>query len=332
MESLLEVRDLSVRYRSKKEQDVLALDAASLRIAPGEILGVLGESGSGKSTLAASVLSLFPPTAVVEAGAVFFQGRNLFELDSLSLARVRGKSISLIFQEPAVALHPTMRVGSQIDEILRAHTKSKASDRGRTVRELLAMVFPSDAERVYASYPHQLSGGQRQRVVTTQAIACGPSLLIADEPTASLDPVTQRGILHLFKRLQRELQLAILFITHSPDLLAGFADRILVMYAGRIVETGDAEDVLSSPKHPYTKALLQCRPKLEESSESTVGGRLPVILGNPPDLSRRISGCAFEPRCLDKVDVCRERRPMFTKAGETQEVTCFRLGDSFKVL
>lgn len=326
MQSLLEVRNLSVRYRSRTGADVFALNAANLQIAPGEILGVLGESGSGKSTLAASLLSLFPSNAVVEEGAVFFASRNLLQLGSVELSRIRGKSISLIFQEPGVALHPTMRAGVQIEEILRAHTGHKASDRRRRAREVLDSVFQSGADRVYSSYPHQLSGGQRQRVVTAQAIVCKPSLLIADEPTASLDPVTQREILNLLKGLQKELNLAILFITHSPDLLAGFADRIVVMYAGRIVETGGARELLNLPLHPYTKALLQCRPRLEQAAEAPRREKMPVIPGDPPDLSQPVPGCAFEPRCPDRMGLCRERRPAFTTSGKRQEVSCFKFG------
>ena len=326
VESLLEVRNLTVRYRSQAGHDVVALDRANLQIAPGEILGVLGESGSGKSTLAASFLSLFPCNAVVEEGAIFFQGRNLLESHAVELSRIRGKNISLIFQEPGVALHPTMRAGIQIEEVLRAHAELRARDRRRIARELLVSVFQSDADRVYFSYPHQLSGGQRQRVATAQAIVCKPSLLIADEPTASLDPVTRREILDLLKRLQKELNLAILFITHSPDLLAGFADRIVVMYAGRIVEIGPAAQMLSSPLHPYTKALLRCRPRLEEAAETEQSMKIPVIPGDPPDLSARVPRCAFEPRCPDRMELCCERRPMFTTFGKDQEVACFKFG------
>lgn len=326
MESLLEVRNLSVRYRSRTGEGVVALNRANLQIAPGEIVGVLGESGSGKSTLASSILSLFPSNAVVEEGAVLFERSNLLELNPVELSRIRGKSISLIFQEPGVALHPTMRAGVQIEEILRAHTGHKAGDRRHIAREVLDSVFQSGADRVYSSYPHQLSGGQRQRVVTAQAIACRPSLLIADEPTASLDPVTQREILHLLKRLQKGLNLAILFITHSPDLLAGFADRIVVMYAGRIVEIGDAGELLNSPLHPYTKALLQCRPKLEEATEAERSAKMPVIPGEPPSLSIQVMGCAFEPRCSDRMELCCELRPAFTTVGKSQEVACFKFG------
>lgn len=324
MEPLLEVRDLRVRYRSRAGKEVFALEGINLRIAAGEILGVLGESGSGKSTLATSLLALFSVNATVEEGAVSFCGRNLLKLNGNELAAIRGKKIALIFQEPGTALHPTIRAGAQIEEVLRAHTECKAGERRRTARELLARVFPEDADRIYSSYPHQLSGGQRQRVAITQAIACGPTLLVADEPTASLDPVTQGEILDLLKRLQKELHLAILFITHSPELLEGFADRIAVMYGGRIMETGPGEELLRFPLHPYSKALLQCRPKLDEAVRASRGARLPVIPGSPPDLSILELGCVFEPRCPDRMERCVQWKPASTVMGEEQEVACLK--------
>ena len=199
MEQLLEVQNLSVRYRTASEGDVFALSQASLRIAAGEIVGVLGESGSGKSTLAASILAMFPRNAVVDGGAVLLDGNDLLKIGPRELARIRGRRISLIFQEPGVALHPTMRAGTQIEEVIRAHSDMSKGQRELEARALLASVFPEEADRIYSSYPHQLSGGQRQRIAIAQAIACRPDLLIADEPTASLDAVMQREILELLK-------------------------------------------------------------------------------------------------------------------------------------
>jgi oligopeptide/dipeptide ABC transporter ATP-binding protein len=326
MEPLLEVRDLSVRYQMRDGGEVFALSETSLRIESGEIVGVLGESGSGKSTLGASLLAMFPRNAAIHGGAILLQGKNLLELKRNELAHVRGSRVSLIFQEPGVALHPTMRVGLQIEEVLKAHTSEDKAARRREVRSLLDSIFGTEAERIYASYPHQLSGGQRQRTAIAQAIVCKPSLLIADEPTASLDSVTQREILELLKRLQKERNLAILFITHALELLNGFADRVVVMYAGEIVEEGEAAKVLRFPQHPYTQALLTCRPRLEQIENSSNSARVPVIPGDAPDLSVKVRGCAFAPRCPEKMQICSERMPEFSNAGNGAKVRCFKFG------
>lgn len=323
MESLLQVRDLSVRYQARAGVPVFALTGANLQIAPGEILGVVGESGSGKSTLAAAFLGLVPTNAVVE-GAVFLQGKDLFRLERNELENIRGSRISLIFQEPGTALHPTIRVGAQIEEVLRAHSPMCKAERQREVRDLLNSIFGGEAERIYSSYPHQLSGGQRQRIAIAQAIVCKPSLLVADEPTAALDSVTQREILELLKRLQRAQNVAILFITHSPELLHGFADRVAVMYAGRIVEVGAVATMLAAPQHPYTRALLNCRPVLRSGVGVLKDARLPVIPGDPPNLTSMEQGCAFAPRCSDRMQVCEECMPEFFDAGNGVKARCFK--------
>lgn len=326
MEPLLAVQNLTVRYRTREGKNVFALTDANLDIARGEVVGVLGESGSGKSTLAVSLLALLPPSAVIDAGAVLLQGANLLKLDIHDLSRVRGSRISLIYQEPSVALHPTMRVGAQIEEVLRAHDRGDKNARRQEARALLGSIFSADADRIYSSYPHQLSGGQRQRIVIAQAIACKPDLLIADEPTAALDSVTQFEILELLKKLQREYRLAMLFITHSLELLSGFADRVVVMYGGRIVEEGRAANLLHSPQHPYTQALMKCRPVLRRTDLSTPDVRLPVIAGDPPDQSTRSEGCPFTPRCPERMQICRERVPETSKTPSGTSVSCFKFG------
>jgi oligopeptide transport system ATP-binding protein len=326
MEPLLEVQNLSVCYHTPAGADVFALNGANLRIEPGEIVGVLGESGSGKSTLAASLLKMLPPTAEMEGGAVLLQGTNLLKLDRGELARIRGRHISLIYQEPAVALHPTMRVGAQIEEILRAHSDDSQDERHRKARELFDAIFTADADRIYSSYPHQLSGGQRQKIAIAQAIVCRPGLLIADEPTSSLDPMAQREIIELLKKLRRERNLAILFVTHSLEMLHGFANRVVVMYAGRIIEDCAANELLRSPQHPYTQALLKCRPRVEQAENALDDLRIPVIPGEPPDLSVRVQGCAFESRCLERMQICRERTPEFSNSANGGRVRCFKFG------
>jgi len=326
MELVLDVQNLSVRYRPPGGADVFALRGANLQMARGQIVGVLGESGSGKSTLAASVLALLPMNGVIDAGAVVLQGMNLLELKRDELEQVRGSKVSLIFQEPGVALHPMMRVGEQIEEVLRAHGGESKEERRAALRGLLDVIFGGEAERIYFSYPHQLSGGQRQRIAIAQAMVCKPELLIADEPTASLDSVTQREIVELLKKLQRERELTILFITHSAELLEGFADRIVVMYAGQIVEDGDTKRVLTAPRHPYTEALLKCRPTLGRSEGVREDERIPVIAGEAPDLSARSKGCAFEPRCVDRMKICCERAPEIFEIENGGKVRCFKFG------
>ena len=324
MEQLLEVQNLSVRYRTAGGGDVFAICGASLRIASGEIVGVLGESGSGKSTLAASILAMFPRNAVVDDGVVLLEKKDLLKLDRRELGRIRGRRVSLIFQEPGMALHPTMRVGTQIEEVIRAHSQISKRERELEARAVLASIFAEGSDRIYSSYPHELSGGQRQRVVIAQAIACKPDLLIADEPTASLDTVTQREILDLLRKLNRERGLAILVITHSLEMLNGFADRVLVMYGGRVVEQGEAARLLGSAKHPYTQALLKCRPSLECTEHFSTHSRIPTIPGEPPNASVRGQGCAFEPRCADSMQVCRQYAPELFDDASGGKVRCFK--------
>ncbi|SRR5579871_5232764 len=327
MEPLLDVQALNVRYHQQGGGHVFALRDVCLQIGAGEVVGVLGESGSGKSTLAAAMLAILPPNATIDGGAVVWQGTNLLKLTSEEIERLRGNRVSLIFQEPATALHPTMRAGAQIEEVLRAHSNESKEARRQKVQELLELIFADDGQRIGAAYPHQLSGGQRQRIVIAQAIACNPGLLIADEPTASLDPVTQREIIGVLKALRQKRDLAILFVTHSAELLENFADRIVVMYAGRIIEEGGTQEVLRSPKHPYTQAMLNCRPTLERSGAGQSDSRIPVIPGDAPEMSLDFAGCAFESRCGERMKICGERMPQFSESGNGGRVRCFKFGE-----
>lgn len=324
MECILEVKDLRVAYRLRGGAAVQALDGVSFSLEPGEILGILGESGSGKSTLATSLVGLFRSNAVAATGAVFFEGRDLLQATPDELQRIRGKRISLIFQEPSLALHPTMRANQQVRQVLAAHGTRRRSELTEKTREVFAMVFTEEAERISRSYPHQLSGGQRQRVLIAQAIACRPSVVIADEPTASLDPTTQMEIMKVFQALRNKLSQAIIFITHNPALLDGFADRILVLYAGRVVELGPAAGVLGAALHPYTRALLQSVPPLLEERRETQTKRLTAIPGDslPSSLPQR--GCVFEPRCPERMDICRLREPALVNLNDVQTVSCFK--------
>lgn len=322
MGSILEVRDLQVAYRSRSGDLFRALDGVSFRLEPGETLGVLGESGSGKSTLAISLLRLFRRGSVVANGAVLFQGKDLLKAQPEELQAIRGKSISLIFQEPSVALHPTMRVGQQVRRVLAAHGMGDRDELDRRTREVFENLFGEEGERIARAYPHQLSGGQRQRVLIAQAIACGPSVLVADEPTASLDPTTQKEILGVFRGLRKSLGLTMIFITHNPALLSAFADRILVFYAGKIVELGPAREVLVSPKHPYTQALLRSIPPLDAPHDGSQRSLPAISRAYDPSLAH--VGCPFEPRCTERMEICKSEEPGFVNLSESRKVSCFR--------
>jgi len=321
---LLEVKNLHVSYSARSGEVCPALAGVNFDLGPGEILGVLGESGSGKSTLAAALLRLLPSNGKIQKGLVLFEGKNLLEVSPQDLRKIRGGRIGLIFQEPSSSLHPTLQIGQQVSDVLAAHEYLARRALNEKTSQLLASVFPVDAERISHSYPHELSGGQRQRVLIAQAIACGPSLLVADEPTASLDPTTQKEILQLFGTLRQKLGLAMIFITHNPALLASLADRILVLYAGRVAEIGPAAKVLSSPQHPYTAALLRCLPTDFAEGQSARKTRLHVIAGEPPDLSLHERGCQFEPRCTERMEVCQCDEPPVNAVGELHEVSCFK--------
>jgi ABC-type glutathione transport system ATPase component len=257
---LVEVRDLTIDYQVERESPHRAVDALSFTVAPGEVTGILGESGSGKSTLGLALIGLLPPNARVRSGSVRFRGRDLLRLRETESQKVRGREIAIVFQEPAAALNPVMRIGDQVAEVIRAHRKWSWTRCRDEAAQCLGLVRLADAGRLFGAYPHQLSGGQQQRVVIAQALACRPSLLIADEPTSALDNTTEREILDLLKTLKQRLELACLFITHDPATLSGLADRVLVLSAGRLVEDGDLEQVCVRPLSPLTRALIAAIP------------------------------------------------------------------------
>ena len=321
---VLEVRDLCVAYGRRGGGVWRALSGVSFGVGAGEIFAVLGESGSGKTTLATAMLRLLPGNGRITGGEILLEGRDLARMDAVELRRVRGSAVSIIFQEPSLALHPTIKVGEQIGEVLRAHGTRNKRERSERVREILAKVFSGDIERIFSSYPHELSGGQQQRVLIAQAIACEPALVIADEPTASMDPTTQSEILVLFRSLRDALGIAFIFITHNPALLAGFADRVLVLYAGKVAEAGATRDVLFAPRHPYTQALLKCVPEIEHVNAVGQKSPLSVIAGAPPSLEALSQGCVFEPRCEERMEMCPVREPVSAIVGEGHEVACLK--------
>ncbi len=322
----VDIRSLSVTYSSRNAPPLHALDGVTLQLRTGEVLGILGESGSGKSTLAAALLRSLPPHAACVGGSISLAGRNLLQLSERDLRTLRGREVSLIPQDPALALNPVLTAGSQIDEVLRAHLPLRTLQRRERVLQLLLEVGFDYAEEIYSAYPHQLSGGQRQRIAIAQAVACRPPVLIADEPTSKLDATLQVEIVELLQRIRQQDQTAILLITHDLSLLAGFADRIAVLYAGRIIEVGTSVQIFGRPLHPYTQALV----RIAASSvlqDSAVRVRLSAIEGDPPNPTRLPPGCRFEPRCAERMEICSRRYPSSFLPEHSRPVNCFKYGE-----
>jgi peptide/nickel transport system ATP-binding protein len=312
---MLDVRNLKVSFRS--EQGLMrAIDGVSFSVAEGEILGMVGESGSGKTVSLLAVMGLInDPNAVIE-GSIKYKGRELVGLAPKEMRKLRGNEIAMIFQDPMTALTPVYTIGWQIAEQILAHQKiSKTAARQKAIDLLGEVNIPSPAE-AYDRYPHQLSGGMRQRAVIAMALSCNPSLLVADEPTTALDVTVQAQILDLVRKLQRNHKSAVVFITHDMGVIAEIADRVMVMYAGRVVERGNRNDVFLKPQHPYTRALLDSIPPLEGEKPK----RLRAISGSPPSLLNRPQGCSFGPRCPKRFDACSAQPELI---GDEHAAACF---------
>jgi oligopeptide/dipeptide ABC transporter ATP-binding protein len=315
---LLDIRNLQTVFPSNGKL-VRAVTDVNIILNEGEILGVVGESGCGKSTLLLSILRLLRHPGRVESGEVRFRGKDVLQLNNDEMRALRGKDISMIFQDPLSTLNPAFTVGEQISESLRLHHimgkgnlpwpfngARRAKEKQRVLQIMDEVGIPSPMDR-FASYPHQFSGGMQQRTLIAIALVCGPALLLADEPTTALDVTIQAQIMNLMKQINQERGTAIILVTHDLGLAAEFCDRIAVMYAGRIVEQGTVEEIVEDPQHPYTKGLLDCRPSLGERGKS-----IRPIPGNVPNLADLPAGCAFAPRCVHAQDVCREGPvPMF---------------------
>jgi oligopeptide/dipeptide ABC transporter ATP-binding protein len=322
---LLRVRGLTVTY-SAERCSVPALRQIDFDIASGEVVGILGESGSGKSTLALSILGLLPANANVE-GSIVFRNEDLLRIDESRWQTIRGARIALIGQEPGLCLSPVMRVGDQITEIFRAHRPGGRKLRKLECEAILRDVRFSNVDRIYNAYPHQLSGGELHRVAIAQALACRPDLVIADEATRSLDGTVQAEVLNVLREGRRKSGSALIFITHNPSLLAGFADRVIAMYGGHIVEDGPVGSVFRHPFHPYTKGLLQLVPSDSRSIGPNPQRLLPVISGSSTDLNRVTAGCLFEPRCYARTTICREASPSEAMPEPDHRVSCFNHGN-----
>jgi peptide/nickel transport system ATP-binding protein len=324
--ALLCVRGLAVTYAVNGAESQPALAGIDFDINAGEIVGILGESGSGKSTLALSILGLLPPPTEI-AGTILFKDHDLLGLDDSGWEAIRGARIAMVFQEPGLSLSPVMCVGDQIAEVLRAHRQEDGKHRRQQVKAILEEVGLVQVERLYKAYPHQLSGGELHRVAIAQALACRPDVVIADEPTRSLDGTRQAEILDLLRETTRNLGCALIFITHNPALLAGFADRVLVMYAGRIVEEGPVSQVFRQPLHPYTKGLLHLVPASLQDSGRIRGQHLPVLPGSLSDSDYLSRGCVFASRCPARTDVCQSDSPVEVIPEENRRVSCFNYGN-----
>jgi oligopeptide transport system ATP-binding protein len=315
---LLEVTDLKTQFATR-DGTVKAVDGVSFYLDPGEMLGIVGESGCGKSVTALSIMQLVPSSGRIVGGQVLFEGRDLAKLGDAEMQEVRGESIAMIFQDPMTSLNPVFRVGWQVSEPLRLH---RSVPPAKALAEATAMLrrvgIPSPETRA-RDFPHQFSGGMRQRAMIAMGLTTMPSVLIADEPTTALDVTIQAQILQLLRDVNREFGTATILISHNLGVVAGMCQRIMVMYAGKIVESGPTADVFAHPKHPYTWALLKSIPRLDSDSRQP----LRPIEGVPPDLIDLPGGCSFHPRCPFRIERCSRDTPALERVGETQMAACW---------
>jgi oligopeptide/dipeptide ABC transporter ATP-binding protein len=318
-DGLLDVRRLTTVF-DVDGASLRAVDDVSFQVRRGETLGLVGESGSGKSVTAFSILRIVQPPGRIASGQVLFKGRDLLALPEREMRKVRGAGIALVFQEPMTALNPVFPVGDQIAEAMLVHKVATRAEARRRAVELLDAVRVAEPDRRARDYPHQLSGGMRQRVLIAMAVACRPSLVIADEPTTALDVTIQAQILDLLREMRAAFDLSLLLITHDLGVIAGIADRVAVMYAGRIVEQGAVREVFRAPAHPYTRRLLASIPG------GAAGKKLKAIDGSVPALDRLPRGCAFAPRCPDRMPACDSEPPPALDLGAGHEARCYLHG------
>lgn len=324
MGALLEIDNLQTHFFTSGGT-VKAVDGVSYDVNAGETVAVVGESGSGKSVTALSILRLIPkPPGEIVGGEIRFQGKNLAFCTEDEIREIRGRDISMIFQEPMTSLNPVLSIGLQLTEPMMAHLNMSEAEAKERAVKLLELVGINEPRRRIEQYPHHLSGGMRQRVMIAMSLACEPKLIIADEPTTALDVTIQAQILELMKNLTRDMNVAMIIITHNLGVVARYADRVNVMYAGRIVETGNASDIYHRPRHPYTLALLKSVPRMDRPRQA----KLDPVDGQPPDLTRLDGGCSFRPRCKFAIDKCKESYPPLEEMGEKHFSACFRSKES----
>ena len=315
---LLSVRDLTTRFRTERGT-VTAVDRVSFDVEAGETLAIVGESGSGKSVTAMSILRLIPtPPGRIESGEILFDGQDLLKLSDAGIRAVRGDRIAMIFQEPMSSLNPAITIGRQVAEPINLHRGTPWGKAIEMARDLLAKVRIPDPESRVSAYPHQFSGGMRQRAMIAMALACNPQLIIADEPTTALDVTVQAQILDLLKELAGGTRSALILITHDLGVVARYADRVVVMYGGRVVESAPATELYARPRHPYTRGLMASVPKVDGDTSQ----RLVPIEGQPPDLAALPPGCAFAPRCRHATERCGSERPELRDIGARHRVAC----------
>lgn len=315
--AVLKIENLCTTFQTERGK-VRAVDGVNLTVYENEILGIVGESGCGKSVTSLSIMGLLPPSvASIERGRILFDDRNLCELSESELQKIRGNQIAMIFQEPMTSLNPLFTIGEQLSEPLRQHTKLRSKERRAKMIEMLRKVEIPRADEIIDEYPHQLSGGMRQRVMISLAMLCQPKLLIADEPTTALDVTIQAQILELMKQIKQAGHMSMLLITHDLGVVAEMCDRVVVMYAGKVVETAEVRTIFTSPKHPYTRGLLSSLPSLHAPKEE-----MPSIPGNVPKPDELPPGCSFAPRCSNVFEKCLTQIPPLYRV-EQQECRCW---------
>lgn len=319
MENILEIKDLKISFKTFFGE-VEAVRGISFNVGKKETVAIVGESGCGKSVTANSIMQLLPmPPAFFKGGEILFNGENLLNKTEKEMQKIRGNKISMVFQDPMTSLNPTMRIGDQIVEGLKKHRKLTGKEAEKKAIEMLELVSVPQPEKRVKQYPHEFSGGMRQRVMIALAMVCTPELLIADEPTTALDVTVQAQILDLMKKLQDKLDMSIILITHDLGVVADMSDRIVVMYAGQIVESGLTDDIFKNPHHPYTKRLLASVPSLDMSKSEP----LHAIDGTPPDLYIPPKGCAFYDRCDRALKICKDHMPEITQHSDTHCSNCW---------
>lgn len=318
-EVILEMKDLSISFYNKSGE-IQAIRGISYTLHKGEVLGIVGESGSGKSVSSHGILQLNPETGKVKSGEILFHGKDILKMSKKELQELRGNKIAMIFQDPMTSLDPLFTVGHQLNESLKKHTSMDAAARQARMIELLKMVGINQPERRLKQYPYEFSGGMRQRVMIAMALACDPEILIADEPTTALDVTIQAQIVDLLKELKDKLGMAIIFITHDLGVVSDICDKIIVMYAGKIVEAGSSRQIFYESSHPYSEGLLASVPKLDDNNE-----KLRPIKGNPPDMSCLKPGCSFAPRCAQAMQICVKEEPPEYELDDTHSVSCWKV-------